>query len=118
SGPQPVDDYDLASRLSYFLWSSMPDAELFRLAAAQKLHEPAVLEQQARRMMSDPKARTFTENFVSQWLRTKELHTTVAPAADKPRAARQMGDGGDSRHAATATARRREYTSRGTPRRG
>ncbi len=80
---QPVNDYELASRLSYFLWSSMPDAELFRPAADQKLHEPAVLEAQTRRMLRDPKARAFAENFAGQWLRVQELQTSAQPDANK-----------------------------------
>jgi hypothetical protein len=80
--PTLVDDYDLASRLSFFLWASMPDAELFRLATQHSLHEPAVLAEQTRRLLADPKARAFAENFASQWLRTKEVRTSVAPAPD------------------------------------
>ncbi len=83
SEPHLVDDYDLATRLSYFLWSSMPDEELFRLASENRLHEPAVLEAQTRRLLADSKARIFAEDFATQWLRTKELHTAVAPAPDK-----------------------------------
>ena len=77
--PQPVNDYELASRLSYFLWSSMPDAELFRLAGEGKLHEPATLEAQSRRMLQDAKARAFAENFAGQWLRVNELKTFAQP---------------------------------------
>ena len=78
-----VSDFELASRLSYFLWSSMPDDPLLALAATKKLHEPAALDAQVRRMLSDPKARILAENFGSQWLRTKELKTGVTPATDK-----------------------------------
>ena len=81
--PQHVNDYELASRLSYFLWSSMPDEELSRAAAEQKLHEPAVLEAQTHRMLHDPKARAFAENFAGQWLRVSELQTSAQPDADK-----------------------------------
>ncbi len=63
-----LNDYELASRLSYFLWSSMPDATLFDLASKQQLHEPAVLLAQVRRMIADPKSRGFSQNFTSQWL--------------------------------------------------
>ncbi len=80
---QPVNDYELASRLSYFLWSSMPDDELFRIAAENKLHEPAVLEAQTRRMLRDPKARAFAENFAGQWLRVQELQTSAQPDTNK-----------------------------------
>jgi hypothetical protein len=74
-----VRDFELANRLSYFLWSSMPDEELFAQAAANKLGEPAVLEAQVHRMLLDPKARTFAENFAGQWLRVRELKTVTQP---------------------------------------
>jgi hypothetical protein len=78
-----IDDYELASRLSYFLWSTMPDAELFRAATEGKLHQATVLETQVRRMLLDPKARVFAENFAGQWLRTKELLTAANPSTDR-----------------------------------
>jgi len=68
-----VDDHELAVRLSYFLWSTMPDAELFQLAEQKKLSEPAVLEQKARRMLTDPKGRALTDSFAVQWLQLKKL---------------------------------------------
>ncbi len=77
----PVSDYELASRLSYFLWSSMPDDELFRVTHAGTLRRPAVLEAQVRRMLGDPKARAFAENFAGQWLRVDELRTSAEPDA-------------------------------------
>jgi mono/diheme cytochrome c family protein len=73
-----ISDYELASRLSYFLWSSMPDEELFELAAAGKLREPQVLESQVRRMLADPKSRALVENFTAGWLQIGNL-TTVSP---------------------------------------
>ena len=81
--PQRVSEWELASRLSYFIWSSMPDETLFALARDGKLAEPATFEAQVRRMLADPKARTFAENFASQWLRTRELRTSVRPASDR-----------------------------------
>ncbi len=63
-----LDDYALASRLSYFLWSCMPDDELMALAAQGELRNPPVLEAQTRRMLAHPKAGAFTEQFVSRWL--------------------------------------------------
>ena len=78
-GPYPISDYALASRLSYFLWNSMPDEELFALATKNKLQDPAVLKAQVRRMILHPKGRAFAESFTSQWLRTKELSTTSQP---------------------------------------
>ncbi|HET6248191.1 MAG TPA: DUF1592 domain-containing protein [Tepidisphaeraceae bacterium] len=68
-----ITDYELASRLSYFLWSSMPDDELFRLAQAKTLHTPAVLDMQVRRMLADPKSAALVNNFVGQWLETRAL---------------------------------------------
>jgi len=63
-----LNGYELASRLSYFLWSSMPDDELFTLAENRQLNRPRVLLAQARRMLADPKAKGFSENFAAQWL--------------------------------------------------
>lgn len=71
-----LDDHALASRLSYFLWSSMPDEPLFKLAEARKLRDPAVLRQQVERMLSDPKAKAFTENFTGQWLSLRAIDAT------------------------------------------
>ncbi len=68
-----VSDIELASRLSFFLWSSIPDDELLSVAASGKLHEPAVLEQQARRMLADPKSQTLVTSFGDQWLYLREL---------------------------------------------
>jgi hypothetical protein len=64
----PVSDWELANRLSYFLWSSMPDAELREAAAAGMLHTPDVLTAQARRMLSDPKVRRLATEFACAWL--------------------------------------------------
>jgi len=75
---RPLNDYELASRLSYFLWSSMPDKQLFDLAAEKKLNNPKVLEQQALRMLKDPKARALTDNFAAQWLTLRRL-TEMSP---------------------------------------
>ena len=69
----PVSEYELASRLSYFLWSSTPDAELLRLAGNKKLSKPAVLEAQVRRMLKDPKSQALVENFAGQWLQFKNI---------------------------------------------
>ncbi len=71
--PQPLDEFQLASRLSYFLWSSLPDAELFELARNGELTEN--LEAQVRRMLRDPKAETFIEQFSLQWLQLQRLQT-------------------------------------------
>ena len=63
-----IGDYELATRLSYFLWSSMPDDELISLAEKGELAKPDVLEKQTRRMLADPKSRALTDNFAAQWL--------------------------------------------------
>ncbi|MDB5296049.1 MAG: hypothetical protein JWO31_2032 [Phycisphaerales bacterium] len=69
----PLDDYQLASRLSYLLWATMPDAELSALADAGKLRDPAVLAAQARRLIADPRARAFFDGFGAQWLGLDKL---------------------------------------------
>ena len=71
----PIDDFELASRLSYFLWSSMPDDELFKLALDGKLRSGDTLETQVRRMLRDPKARALVEDFAGQWLQIRNLKT-------------------------------------------
>lgn len=79
NSPYRISDYELASRLSYFLWSSMPDDVLFELAANRRLNDPTVLEEQAKRMIHDPKGETFAANFTRQWLRVDELTTSAKP---------------------------------------
>ena len=69
----PVTDIELASRLSFFLWSSLPDDELLEVAERGALREPDVLDAQVRRMMTDTRARAFIENFVGQWLYLRNL---------------------------------------------
>jgi mono/diheme cytochrome c family protein len=71
--PYPIDDYQLASRLSYFLWSTMPDEELFALAAKKQLS--ASLDAQIKRMLKDPKASALVDNFAMQWLQLRRLET-------------------------------------------
>ena len=70
-----LNDIDLASRLSFFLWSSIPDDELLTLAEQGKLKDPAVLQQQARRMLDDPRAQALVYNFAGQWLHLRNLET-------------------------------------------
>ena len=74
-----VDEYALASRLSYFLWSSMPDEDLFRLAAAGKLRKN--LSSQLARMLADPRASALEHNFVGQWLQARDIVTVPIEAA-------------------------------------
>ncbi len=71
----PLDDYQLASRLSYLLWSTMPDAELFELADRGKLHEPAVLRAQVKRLLADDRSRALFDGFGAQWLGLADLKT-------------------------------------------
>jgi len=82
NGAYPLNDYELASRLSYFLWSSIPDEELLDCAASGKLRKPAVLEAQVRRMLDDPKSARLVENFGGQWLEIRRLES-VKPDARK-----------------------------------
>lgn len=77
--PYPLDDYQLASRMSYFLWASMPDDELFQLAKSRKLKDPKVLGKQVDRMLADPRAYTTMETFLGQWLGFESLGETVLP---------------------------------------
>src|SRR5262245_16995204 len=72
-----INDYELASRLSYFLWSSMPDEELSRLADEKVLRKGDTLEKQVRRMLADSKARALTENFAGQWLQLRRFKTST-----------------------------------------
>ncbi|WP_367874448.1 DUF1592 domain-containing protein [Luteolibacter sp. Populi] len=69
----PVNDYELATRLAYFLWSSVPDEELLTLASQGKLRDPAVLAEQARRMTADPRVRRLAIEFGTQWLHVRGL---------------------------------------------
>ncbi len=69
----PISDIELASRLSFFLWSSVPDEELLKVAEKGKLHEPKTLEKQVERMMADPRFETFIQNFARQWLSLTKL---------------------------------------------
>jgi hypothetical protein len=78
----PVSDLELASRLSYFLWSSMPDEELLSLAERGKLRDPKTQEAQVRRMLRDPKASALAANFAGQWLETRNL-ASVKPDPKK-----------------------------------
>jgi hypothetical protein len=76
-----ISDTELASRLSFFLWSSIPDDELLRLASEGKLKNPAVLDRQVRRMLADPKSQALVDNFAGQWLQLRNLRN-VQPNSD------------------------------------
>jgi Protein of unknown function (DUF1592)/Protein of unknown function (DUF1588)/Protein of unknown function (DUF1585)/Protein of unknown function (DUF1587)/Protein of unknown function (DUF1595)/Planctomycete cytochrome C len=80
-GGYPVSDTELASRLSFFLWSSIPDDELLRLANEGKLKNPAVFDRQVRRMLADPKSQALVDNFAGQWLQLRNLRN-VQPNTD------------------------------------
>jgi hypothetical protein len=69
--PYRISDIDLASRLSFFLWSSIPDDQLLELAEKKTLHTPAVLEREVRRMLADPRSKAIVTNFAGQWLHTR-----------------------------------------------
>jgi hypothetical protein len=75
----PVSDYELASRLSFFLWSSIPDEELLAHAEAGSLREPEILEAQVRRMIADDRSSALVENFTGQWLQLRNLENRVRP---------------------------------------
>jgi hypothetical protein len=75
--PYRLSDIELASRLSFFLWSSIPDDELLTLAERGKMRDPATLESQVKRMLADPRAQTLATNFASQWLHLRNLDSTT-----------------------------------------
>ena len=79
--PYAVTDIELASRLSFFLWSSIPDDELLDLAERGVLSQPAELDRQVRRMIADPRSKELTTNFTGQWLQLRNLATVVRPGA-------------------------------------
>ncbi len=87
--PYRVSDLELASRLSFFLWSSIPDDELLDVAAQGKLHDPAVLEHQVRRMLADPRADSLVTNFADQWLYLRNLRSVAPDLEDVPQFRRQ-----------------------------
>src|SRR5262249_36709359 len=77
--PYRITDLELASRLSFFLWSTLPDEELIDLARWDRLHDPVVLEKQVSRMLSDHKAQALVSNFVGQWLSLRNIPTLGRP---------------------------------------
>jgi hypothetical protein len=79
-----LSDLELASRLSFFLWSSIPDDELLNAAIAGKLKEPAVLEKQVRRMLADSRSEALVNNFADQWLYLRNLQTIIPDAREFP----------------------------------
>ncbi len=84
SEPYRISDTELASRLSFFLWSSIPDDELLTLAIQGKLHEPAVLERETRRMLADQRSHALTTNFAGQWLYLRDLKSSNPDGREFP----------------------------------
>ena len=76
-GKGELSDYELASRLSYFIWSSCPDKALYELASQGKLKDPQILKSQTERMLNDPKSQRFIANFTGQWLKLRQVDDTV-----------------------------------------
>jgi hypothetical protein len=79
-----ITDLELASRLSFFLWSSVPDDELLTVATQGKLKDPAILQQQVKRMLADPKAESLVTNFASEWLFLRNLQSVNPASEDFP----------------------------------
>jgi hypothetical protein len=82
--PYRISDTELASRLSFFLWSSIPDDELLQLAIQGKLHDPAVLAQQTHRMLNDPRSHALVANFAGQWLYLRDLKSSDPDSREFP----------------------------------
>src|SRR6056297_1015891 len=76
-GNDKLNDFELATRLSYFLWSTMPDDRLRELASADRLHDPDVLQQEVQRMLDDPRGNAFVEHFTDQWFDLAGLQRTA-----------------------------------------
>jgi hypothetical protein len=83
-GVYRVNDVELASRLSFFLWSTIPDDELLNVAAQGKLKDPAVLDQQVKRMLADPRSQALTRNFAGQWLFLRNLQSAKPDGHEYP----------------------------------
>ncbi len=90
TGIVPLDDHQLASRLSYLLWATMPDDELMALADSGKLHEPAVLKAQAKRLLDDRRSRALFDGFGAQWLSVGGLKRQVFDSAMFPQMTAEM----------------------------
>ena len=82
--PYRISDLELASRLSFFLWSSIPDDELLGVAAEDKLSDPVVLQQQVERMLADSRSQSLVKNFAQQWLYLRNLETTAPSQTEFP----------------------------------
>ncbi len=86
----PLDDYQLASRLSYFIWATLPDDELMGLANSGKLHEPPILKAQVKRMLEDPRSRALFDGFGAQWLGVGDLDSKTFDPSKFPEMTGQM----------------------------
>jgi hypothetical protein len=86
-----LNDYELASRLSYFLWSSMPDDRLFDLASRGELQDPATLVSEAKRMLKDPKANALVDNFAGQWLQLRDVERLTPDPGRFPTYTKDLG---------------------------
>ena len=92
NGAGLISDYELATRLSYFLWSSMPDEALFELAAKNELRKPGVIQKQIQRMLADPKSSAFVENFTGQWLELRNMELSRPDSRKYPMYSDRLGD--------------------------
>jgi hypothetical protein len=88
-----ISDLELASRLSFFLWSTVPDDQLLSVAEAGKLRNPTVLEQEVRRMLGDPRSRALVDNFGEQWLNLRQMQTVAPDAGAFPEFDDSLRDG-------------------------
>ncbi|QDV66035.1 DUF1592 domain-containing protein [Crateriforma conspicua] len=84
AGIVPLDDHQIASRLSYLLWATMPDAELMALADSKRLHDPPTLKAQVNRMLNDPRSRALFDGFGAQWLGLTDLKTRAFDVSKFP----------------------------------
>ena len=111
-----ITDLELASKLSFFLWNSIPDDELLDLAGKNKLSDPATLNQQVRRMLADPRSKTLASNFVFQWLEMNKLDEIVPDRDVFPYASGRHGPASGLPHRAHAVFR--QHLPRRPQRRG
>ena len=88
----PISDLELASRLSYFLWSSIPDEELVNVASEGRLRNPATLEQQVKRMLADPRSDALATSFAGQWLRLQGIRDVLPEPGIFPNYTRNLGE--------------------------
>ena len=102
-----LSDLELASRLSFFLWSSLPDDELLKLAADSRLNKPDVLAGQVSRMLADPRAKSLSEDFAFQWLHLSKLDEITPDRTQFPQASRLLDPRGHVQGRTAAVHRQR-----------